>query len=826
MAISASTLSLEEADLYPYSSPYELHRGTAGDVYLSDAGVGVWHVSASGAYTTYQLFADALDARPDGAGDIWYTDAANVVGRLNVDEPTPTRTEWVLGGTYGLWGLTIDGAGRVWITQEAGPDLYRFNPATTEWCTYTLEAWSTYVVYQDGALWVANWGADRIRRVDPAGQVRSWSIPWSGARPLGLVADAAGSLWWADRGLGALVRLEPAVDRMTRYDLPLGTDPRIAEVRADRVWYTEWTAGVSGTVGVLDPAVATGISTTVGPVDTTVTPQCDVLGPGTTTAVPDVVLGSLSWVSDTLLPALDQDGWVIYELAAAARPYGIAASGDYVWVADRGRKKLVRLQPYVPPPPGIDIEKRTNGLDADAPPGPTIVAGDPVTWTYLVTNTGGLDLDGVTVVDDNGTPGDPGDDYQCSIGLLPAGTADVTTCVQVGTAVHGPYENRAEATGDYAGTPVTDTDLSHYVGVSVTLDLEKHTNGLDADAPPGPAIVTGDPVTWTYLVTNTGGVDLAGVVVVDDNGTPGDPGDDYVCNIGLLPAGTADATTCVRVGTAAPGPYENRAEATGAYAGTPVTDTDLSHYVGVSVTLDLEKHTNGLDADAAPGPAIVAGDPVTWTYLVTNTGDVDLTGVVVVDDNGTPGDPGDDYLCNIGLLPAGTADVTTCVQVGVALAGPYENQAQAAGDSGGTPVVDVDLSHYVGVTVALDLEKYTNGVDADAPPGPAIVAGDPVMWTYVVTNTGDVELAGVTITDDAGTPGDPSDDYVCAIGTLPPGGADGTTCALPGLAAEGPFENVAVASGSYGGRQAQDADASHYLGIPANNYIFLPLVWR
>jgi streptogramin lyase len=346
VVISASTLPLEEADLLTYSDPYEVRRGAAGDVYVSDAGVGIWHVSPSGVYTLYRVSADVVDARPDAAGDIWYTDAANLVGRLNVDEPTPTRTEWVLEESVGIWGLDFDAAGRVWITQESGPDLYRLDPASTELCTYTLSAWSTYVLHQDGDLWVADWGADKIRHLEPSsGQLQSWAIPWTGARPLGLAGDGAGGLWWADRGLEALVLLEPALNRMTRYDLPLGTRPRMVEVRDGKVWYTEWTLNVPGTMGSLDPAVAVGTAATVLPVDTTVTPHCTTLGSGTTTPVAAVDPGTLTWSSESLQPTLEQDGWTVYELAAGSRPYGLAGAGSYLWASDRGRDKLVRFQP-------------------------------------------------------------------------------------------------------------------------------------------------------------------------------------------------------------------------------------------------------------------------------------------------------------------------------------------------------------------------------------------------------------------------------------------------------------------------------------------------
>jgi hypothetical protein len=52
--------------------------------------------------------------------------------------------------------------------------------------------------------------------------------------------------------------------------------------------------------------------------------------------------------------------------------------------------------------------------------------------------------------------------------------------------------------------------------------------------------------------------------------------------------------------------------------------------VGVPA-IDIEKSVNGVDADDPPGPEVNVGDTVTFGYVVTNTGEVPLRDVAVVD---------------------------------------------------------------------------------------------------------------------------------------------------------------------------------------------------
>ncbi|MFQ5426035.1 MAG: hypothetical protein ACE5EV_03030, partial [Gaiellales bacterium] len=122
-------------------------------------------------------------------------------------------------------------------------------------------------------------------------------------------------------------------------------------------------------------------------------------------------------------------------------------------------------------PASINIEKSTNGEDADSQTGPLVPVGDQVTWVYLVENTGEIALDPVAVTDDVLGPV-----TTClKTALAPAET---TTCTVMGTAVAGQYGNTGTATGTAVGTDleVMDTDPSHYFGETVVCppDRGKH----------------------------------------------------------------------------------------------------------------------------------------------------------------------------------------------------------------------------------------------------------------------------------------------------------------------------------------------------------------
>ena len=142
---------------------------------------------------------------------------------------------------------------------------------------------------------------------------------------------------------------------------------------------------------------------------------------------------------------------------AAHRAHGDAKPGEPV----PGTQRQVFDASCHPAGPAVKIKKSTNGDDADSAPGPSITVGSPVTWRYVVANTGTISLTGIVVADDRGVS------VNCSgQTTLPAG--QTMTCTGSGVATLGQYANIGKVTAASASGPVDDTDSSHYLGVTST----------------------------------------------------------------------------------------------------------------------------------------------------------------------------------------------------------------------------------------------------------------------------------------------------------------------------------------------------------------------
>ena len=448
--------------------------------------------------------------------------------------------------------------------------------------------------------------------------------------------------------------------------------------------------------------------------------------------------------------------------------------------------------------PQIEIEKLvsvdggTVFVDADSPTGPTLVSSGPAPeFKFEVTlgsGTGAVDLDNISVTDPSlggaiagPSSGDDGD------GILEAG--ETWVYLATGAWAAGQQTNTGSADGDFedsGGTTEaapTATDDANYFGADPSFDLEKlvSVNGgttyTDEDVAPGPTLLSlgADPM-FRFVLTNTGNVDVSNIVVSDNvlgpiiPPTPGVSGGD-LDNDGILDLGeiwTVDVT-----GTWSAGQNTNTGTASGDFTddGNNVGvagDTDDANYFGADPVIDIEKSTEGVDADLPTGPLLPVGSTADFEYVVTNPGNVPLSTIVVTDSEGvTVTFQGGDTGPANGLLDPG--ETWTYTGSTTVTLGQYMNTGTVTSEYTDTPgnmfdPTDSDDSHHLGVEAdgEIDIEKSTNGYDGDDPNDPNIPEidpGDTVTWDYKVSNPGTTPLANVVVTDDNGTPANPGDDF-------------------------------------------------------------------
>jgi len=206
------------------------------------------------------------------------------------------------------------------------------------------------------------------------------------------------------------------------------------------------------------------------------------------------------------------------------------------------------------------------------------------------------------------------------------------------------------------------------------------------------------------------------------------------------------------------------------------------------VTITAITDDNPLSAGclALVGTSIPAGGSVSCTYDVTHTeaGTYNNTASVTVRDNE-------------GNTASASDDETVAVTM-------------AAG------VPEIDIEKYVSV------DGGVNWLDADTPPYPEVMTTYGVMFKYVVTNTGNVTLTGLTLTDNVydGSSTPPFNPTI--PGSLAPGESFEYIYG-PVAAQYDQHTNTGTATGNWTDTTVTDSDSANYMG---KYWAFTPGFWK
>jgi len=416
--------------------------------------------------------------------------------------------------------------------------------------------------------------------------------------------------------------------------------------------------------------------------------------------------------------------------------------------------------------------------------------GDIITYTFTATNTGNLTLTDVVINDPlTGTV----DVLMTPSTLAPgeSATASATYTITQADMDAGQVTNIATVTGyDPDDNPVEDQDDEIVVDPSpdAAIRLEKTAN---------PLVFTGvnEVISYTFTVTNTGDVTLTNVVIDDPlTGSVDLPVTPSTLSPGA--SGTATATYTITQADVNAGIVTNTATATGYDpSDNPVEDTDDETVEGPKQSPDIN-----LVKTASPQTYDEVGDVITYTFTVTNTGNVTLTDVVI--DDPLTGSV-DLSVSPSTLVPGATGTATAIYTItnDDLNDGEVVNVATVTGkDPSDNPVEDEDDE-----TIESPKQSPDINLVKTASPQTYDEVGDVITYTFTVTNTGDATLTNVVIND----PLTVSVNLAVSPSTLDPGEKGTATATYTITQADinaGKVTNSATATGSSGGEEYSDTD--------------------
>ncbi len=448
----------------------------------------------------------------------------------------------------------------------------------------------------------------------------------------------------------------------------------------------------------------------------------------------------------------------------------------------------------------ISLVKTVDHADTTGTPQTIFTEGDRVPYSFLVTNTGAEAVNEVAVADPKIA------DISCpSTALAPAAAM---TC----TGTYGPLTAADVASGSFTntatvdavtsdGTPVTD-DSSAVIPTyeSAPLSVTKRITGDGHDALPAGRTFT---VDYSYP---------AGDYVPASTGEDGKP-NGYPAGHGTL-AVTADGTATtgarlpagavVTLAEASPAPVDGYDWGTPVFSDDPVT-------IGVSGTTAVTL-SNPLNSLAQPALTVVksaspndaasyrVGQLVTYSFAVTNTGNVTLADVHVTDTGFTGTGQLSALDCPAGIASMSPGDTVSCTadyrltQADVD-AGHVDNLAIATVTPPSGPEVDSPPS---GVQVPVGADPAISIVKT-ADPTTVSTAGQTVNYTFLVTNTSNVTLHDVQVSEDRFTGTGALSAVDCPATTLAPGGIEICTASYtvtPADIGAGVIDNTATAHGT------------------------------
>lgn len=389
-------------------------------------------------------------------------------------------------------------------------------------------------------------------------------------------------------------------------------------------------------------------------------------------------------------------------------------------------------------------------------------AGQSITFTFRVTNNGSVALSNVTVTDAftdaaaGSTP--PTVTGPSSIAVGATETYTATYAVTQADLDHGLITDVATASGTSpAGGSISNTSDAVTVTATAVAGLT-----LSKTASVSAVAAVGDPITYGFAVRNTGNQTVHGLTIDDPMLA------DVTCPATSLAPDESTECTASYATTQADldaGAISNTATAS---AVSPADDPVTSPASTADVTA-TQAPALSLTKSASPTVVGAVGDVVTFSFLVTNTGNVTL-GTVGITDSMLPS-----TTCPTPTLaPADTETCTGSYTVTQADldSGSIVNTATAHGTTTSPTPRTVDSASSSAAVTAT--QSAVLQLTETASLAQATAAGQTIVFSFHVVNAGNVTVTGIAVTQTGFTGRGTAPTVSCPGTSLAPG--DDMTC--------------------------------------------------
>jgi len=391
-------------------------------------------------------------------------------------------------------------------------------------------------------------------------------------------------------------------------------------------------------------------------------------------------------------------------------------------------------------------------LAKSAFPGATSVVGTVITYTYTLTNTGNVTLSAPYTVSDNKVSVTCSSTSNLDVGASTTCTA--TYSIKQTDINNKSLVNQATATAMFGSQTVTSNQATATVYTPALY--------LTVSALPSSVSQVGQVITYTYTLQNNSNSTLSSPYAISggrgtnncaSNTSALAPNTSFTCT-GSYTITQADLDAGTALG--------NTVSATAQNGNKSETSNSASVSVSVVTSPSFSLQASATPtAPVAPAASMTLNQPITYTYTLTNLGNVTLSSPLITDTKVTG------ITCPATIAPGATQTCTKTYLISQADldAGSFTNQATASATFKTQTVTasasPITVTTYVGSRLKLQIT-----------PNPTTFtgAGQFIVYTYTLTNSGSLPLNGpYSVTDNKVS-------VDCSTATSPLAVGASTTC--------------------------------------------------